>query len=141
MSIQTVVDLVETKLKEDPTEWGKELFWNNLDSFQNDYAESELPVTSIALADSDMIESSTQSDYTTWEFTIKGVFWTGDKITTKPNLNEYLRLKDSLTDIYNNILNDLDCAWTDAFLSTRLESIDQRMAIIGRFTITIQTIR
>ena len=88
-----------------------------------------------------MTESSTQSDHVTWSFTIKGVFWVGDKITTKPNFDEYERLNTSLTAIYNNIMNDLDCAWVTDYLGTSFESIDERMSITGRFTITIETVR
>jgi hypothetical protein len=140
MSIQQVTDLIEAKLLEDP-EWGNSLFWGNVDSFQNDYPEAELPITCVHLDGSDMAESSTQADQTLWLVKLKGVFWLGEKITTKPNFEEYERLNDSLKAIYNNIINDLDCAWVTDYLTTSYESIDERMSITGRFTITIETIR
>ena len=141
MSIQDVTSLIKTKLQED-AEWGNSLFWNNLDSIQNDYQTAEeLPVTCITAIDSGMSESSTLSDDTTWDFSIKGVFWVGEKVTEEAQFNEYLRLKGTLTDIYNNVVDDLDCGWVTDYLSTSFESIDERMTILGRFSITINTIR
>ena len=140
MSIQQVIDIIETRLEED-VDWGNSILWGNLDSFQNDYDDDETPVTCVSLDGSNMLESSTQSDHVSWEFTIKGVFYLGEKITTKANFLEYERLNTSLTVIYNNIINDLDCAWVTEYLGTAFESIDERMSITSRFTITIETIR
>ena len=140
MSISTVTDLIEAKLLEDAN-WGNSIFWGNLDSFQNDYLDADLPATCVHLVGSDMIESSTQNDYTVWSFAIKGVFWNDVKITTKPDFEKYETLNASLTTIYNNIINELGCAWDSDALRCDYESIDERFSITGRFSITIETIR
>lgn len=140
MSIANVTDLIQAKLEED-AEWGNSIFWGNLDSFQNDYVDADLPASCVSLEGSDMVESSTQSDYVVWSFAIKGVFWDGEKITTKPKFEEYERLNASLSVIYKNIMDNLDCAWDSDGLRCIYESIDERFSITGRFTITIETIR
>ena len=140
MSLASVVDIIEAKLQDD-AEWGNSIFWGNLDSFQNDYQDADCPVTVVHLEQANMVESSTQSDQTTYDFAIKGVFYLGEKITTKPNFSEYQRLNDSLRVIYNNIIDALDCAWVSDYLRSEFESIDERMTITGRFTITVETIR
>ena len=78
MSIKQVIDIIETRLLED-ADWGNSILWGNLDSFQNDYDVDETPVTCVSLDGSNMLESSTQSDHVSWEFTIKGVFYLGEK--------------------------------------------------------------
>lgn len=140
MSINNVIDLIESKLLED-AEWGNAIFYGNLDSFQNDYSDDDLPNTCIHSESMSIVENSTLSDQTSWEFSIKGVFWVGEKVTTKANFLEYLRLNTLLVTIYNNIVNDLECAWITDYLRTDFESIDERMTITGRFTIMIETIR
>ena len=140
MSINNVIDLIETKLKED-AEWGNAVLWGNLDSFQNDYDNADLPVTCCFCDMSDMIESSTQSDHTTWNFSIKGVFYLGEKITTKTQFKEYTRLRGIISNIYNNVIDDLGCAWLAEPLDVKFESIDERFSLLANFSITVETIR
>ena len=69
------------------------------------------------------------------------MFYLGEKITTKTQFKEYTRLTGIISNIYNNVIDDLGCAWLAEPLNVKFESIDERFSLLANFSITVETIR
>lgn len=135
MSIDTVIDLIDTQLQNDLV-WGSDIDWSNMDGgFQ--VPEANCPKTLVYIEQAPMINSSTLSDETQWDFHFKCVYWMGGLITTKANFKKYTELHNDFKTIYNQIINNLDCGWVSSFLNSDYENIDERLIVQERFSITI----
>ena len=137
--INDVIDLIETQLLTDST-WGPssaDIHWGNLEDGNTQLLEADLPKTLVFIEQAPQTEASTLSDETEYIIQIKNYRWVGGVQYTKSSLKETMDLHEAFVTIYNNIINNLECAWLTDYLNFDYENIDEKTIIQERFSITV----
>lgn len=142
-NIDTVLDLIETQLLTD-SDWGPssgDIYWSNMPYGDTQLLEVDCPKTLVFIQQAPTIDSSTIVDHTEWTFEIKTFQWAGGVKYSLADLKVFTALHNQFQIIFNNIIDNLDCAWLGSQLVGDYENIDDRLIILERFSIIVQETR
>ena len=137
--INDTIDLIETKLLENAN-WGPssaDIYWGNLEDGNTQIPQADLPKTLVFIEQAPQTEATSLSDETEYIVQVKNFSWVGSVAHTKANMKTALDLHNEFVTIYNNIVENLDCAWLTDYLNFDYENIDDRLILQERFSITV----